>query len=136
MKLTGRSLSNCVNDIASGAVNYADVTKIVARTAAPDKETFDKVIANYQRSAWVKHPDAAADVARRLWEDGKIDQPRLRNADPVDQHDIHSIEEGHWVEDDTGSAFNPAEFAERRAELEKRRIDHYFSDVFGIRAHP
>lgn len=91
--LTGLSLSYCVKDIVRGAVKLAEVEKIVSATNAPDQATFDEIIASYRESYWIEFPDQAEQIARTLWNAGKIDQPLTRG------EEAHNIAKGHWIRD-------------------------------------
>jgi len=75
--MVGISLSGCVSSIVRGEIDYGDVEKIIASTAAPDDSSWEKVINNYKVLVWRKYPEQAGDIARRLWAQGKIEQPRL-----------------------------------------------------------
>jgi hypothetical protein len=83
----GTSLGKCVKDILDGHVRYEDVLLIVTNTNCPTIETLIEVIeqyyhenkggrgrAAYDMSAY-SLKDACA-VAQRLFENGKLHQPR------------------------------------------------------------
>ena len=89
-QLIGYSLSFCVSDILRGAVREAQVTRIVASTCAPTSGDFDKVLESYAQSYWDRNPEEGIAIARRLYDHGKIDQPRLRG------EEIMHVGNGHW----------------------------------------
>jgi hypothetical protein len=78
-KLIGTSLSYCVKAIAEGTVKYEDVAKLTTSTMCATPEHFQEVIESYKRVYWRRYPTLAETIAKRLIEDGIIDQPRLRN---------------------------------------------------------
>jgi hypothetical protein len=78
-KLIGTSLSNCVKAIAEGTVQYEDVAKITTSTMCATPEDFRSVLDAYKEVYWRRYPAMAETIAKRLIEDGLIDQPRLRN---------------------------------------------------------
>jgi len=78
LKVVGRSLSFCVVDIMEGRVREDAVERIVASTKAPDFSTFEDVLERYADLYWKANPALGKEIAIRLWEAGKIDQPRLR----------------------------------------------------------
>jgi hypothetical protein len=83
-RVIGLSLSNCVNDIVAGRVAYDNVEQIISRTACPDAAVWAKTLASYEQGAW-KGNKQATEIAVRLLQEGKIDQPRLRGEPvPVD----------------------------------------------------
>ncbi len=89
--MIGKSLSFCVKDIVEGKVALADVERIVAGTFYTDRDMFHTGLrADYCRTYWRLNPTEAHRVAMRLWDDGKIDQPRCRG------EDAPNIADGHW----------------------------------------
>lgn len=75
----GRSLSFCVCDIIEGKVKESDVIAMVTSTAFENKEEFEKGIESYARSYWISYPEKGKEIARKLWDSGRIEQPRLKN---------------------------------------------------------
>ena len=75
----GRSLSFCVRDIVNGEVEYNDVSVIVTNTCAKNRKEFEKIIEIYSGSYWRGFASVAKGVALDLWDQGKIQQPRLIN---------------------------------------------------------
>jgi len=84
----GMSLSFCVADIARGLVNQDDVAGIIASTRSEDMED---VIEHYQKLYWENLPNAA-NIARNLFAEGKVYQPRLWGQESF------NITDGHWAE--------------------------------------
>ena len=78
-KKFGRSLSFCVADIANGIVNIDDVEMIVTSTKIRNNDEFEKVVRGYSMSYWGNNTQRAIDIAWKLWNSGKIIQPRLTN---------------------------------------------------------
>lgn len=123
----GYSFSRCVADIAGGRVPYDDVEKIIARTAAETPEAIAVLIDDYAASAWIDFPEQAREIAQRLFDEGKVDQPRLRG-------EPFSLKgEFHWEDAETKQAFTTPEMEERAEVLETDRILHA---LFGTPARP
>jgi hypothetical protein len=97
-QLIGYSLSFCVSDILRGEVKEAQVTRIVASICAPTSGDFDKVLESYAQCYWRDKPDEGIAIARRLYDQGKIDQPRLRG------EEIMHVGNGHWKLIEPGKA--------------------------------
>ena len=74
--MIGRSLSFCVQQIASGLIPEDDVELIVTSCVARDTLEYNKIIASYNHTYWYDYPTAVA-IATSLWKAGKIHQPRL-----------------------------------------------------------
>ncbi|TAL27140.1 MAG: hypothetical protein EPN97_18070 [Alphaproteobacteria bacterium] len=89
-RLEGRSLSLCIRDIIDGKVAEENVSRIVTSARAPDKASFEELIADYAESYWDANPEEGKAVARRFYEAGKIDQPRLRG------EPYSNISDGCW----------------------------------------
>jgi hypothetical protein len=89
MKKVGLSVSFCFRDIARGDIKEEDVKRIIAGTRCDTREIFEIVIERYLESYWKEYPEAA-DIARRFWDRGLIDQPRVRG------EDAPNIAKGHW----------------------------------------
>lgn len=90
--MIGLSVSFCVTDIVHGVQSIDNVDYICAGTRCSSQRKFAKVCRDYSKRYWTKNPSAARAVARRLWREGKIVQPRLRNLPAP------NIAKGHWVE--------------------------------------
>lgn len=94
-KQIGLSLSFCVLDIAFGKKKECDVTKIVAGTRASTPEEWEEVLSQYADTYWQSRgcdPIAAVAIARRLVDEGKVEQPRL-----LDSQRYPVIRGNHWV---------------------------------------
>jgi len=94
MMLIGTSLGGCLQSILAGEVSEDDVLCIISRTAAKDLDGIMHVVEGYWGSgnSYATKPDNysklhefplddAKDLAWRLYEAGKIHQPRLYNHD-------------------------------------------------------
>ncbi len=90
-KLTGYSLSACVNDIIHNRIPEGWVERIEAGTAFETTDQWERGLAQYKGSYWTVNPDRGEKVARRLIAAGKVDQPRLQS-----RHYERSIAKGHW----------------------------------------
>lgn len=88
----GLSLSNCVRDIAYGKVDETDVELIVAGTKITTRSDLQKCLGAYEKCYWGDLGSEGTTIAYRLWNAGKIYQPR------VDGYESHNIANGHWVE--------------------------------------
>jgi hypothetical protein len=77
-QLIGLSLSLCVRDMIVHNIPVDRVSRITTGTAAPDEETFLRVVNDYAKSIWRKDRVRGIAIALDLWNAGKIDQPRLR----------------------------------------------------------
>ena len=87
--LVGLSLSFCVRDIARGIVPEEAVAYIIAGTRACNEQEFEELLAYYEDLYWGGLPTASA-IARRLYAQGKIRQPRCQGKSAP------SISRGHW----------------------------------------
>ena len=76
-ELVGLSFSMCVKDIIEGKVKEEEVMEVIARTAIHDEESLKHVLSIYSHRYWYTNPDEGKAVARRLWNAGKIKQPRV-----------------------------------------------------------
>jgi hypothetical protein len=80
----GFSLGRCVRDIVNGEVNIDDVVVVITQTMCHTSLQLHKVIEQYlTRTGYLKGLDVneCHYVARRLWDQGKIHQPRCLGAD-------------------------------------------------------
>lgn len=86
----GTSLGKCVRSILAGEVKEEDVLFVVSNTKCPDLEKLMEVIEEYYYVYQGRHTpreqaydmsayslEAAQSVAQRLFEDGKLHQPRV-----------------------------------------------------------
>lgn len=89
----GLSLSLCVRDIASGAVNEADVTVIVANTCATSYAIFERVLEQYSQIYWSKFAPEACSIAKSLYISGRIVQPRVEDPDYMQHKAVP-----HWID--------------------------------------
>lgn len=90
--MIGYSLSLCVADIAKGLVSESDVEQIVAGTKIETLAQLDEVLTTYRDFYWYDLPEASA-IAVRLWNAGKVVQPRLSGAE---SHYIGTTLDGRW----------------------------------------
>jgi len=92
----GLSLSRCVRDIVEGRVDIDDVLVLITRT------DFDPTVQEQWDSIWVGYisynpewrgleHDAVRDVVLRLWDSGRIHQPRQFGAHPTRRRE-------YWLE--------------------------------------
>jgi len=94
-RLIGLSLSLCVADIIRGKERESDVSKIIASTWVETPADMDKLMAEYRQTYWSENPDLGEEIARRLFEEGKVEQPRkLTNTHGYIPHP--GIANGHW----------------------------------------
>jgi hypothetical protein len=75
----GRSLSLCISDVMQHNVKEQDIALIVTSTRANNRESFVSLVDHYCESYWDNNPLWAKDIALRLYDAGKIIQPRLEN---------------------------------------------------------
>lgn len=88
MKRIGLSLGGCLRSLMAGEVSEDEVMFIVTRTDCPDFDKYIQVVEIYhsQGNPFSKNPDhyelndypieQVTDLATRLWNSGKIHQPR------------------------------------------------------------
>ena len=92
----GLSLSRCVRDIVEGRVDLRDVLVLITRT---DFDPYDEKqwaaiwegYTNYNPEWQGLEYDAVLDVVTRLWDAGKIHQPRQFGAHPARRRE-------YWLE--------------------------------------
>jgi len=77
--LIGLSYSGTVEAIVEELVPYEKIVKVVAGTAIKDEAALTLWIERNKKVQWHKYPKEAEETARRLWKEGKIEQPRLGN---------------------------------------------------------
>lgn len=76
----GFSFGRCVRDIVDGTVDVEDVAVMICRTHIRNREDLEFVVDEYLSTPgylWGLDKDKCLDVAYRLWDDGKIHQPRM-----------------------------------------------------------
>ncbi len=83
-KVTGYSLSKCIQDIAEGEVEIEQVSKIVAGTNCSTKEGWKYVLGVYLRTCWRRYPLKAIKIFYQLKNSDRISQPRTENLSPPD----------------------------------------------------
>jgi len=91
-QLIGLSLSLCIAQIIDGKVRENDVEKIIANTKADSPEKIDELIQGYRNSYWSTNPDLGEEIARKFFEKGKIEQPRVTG----EQHPGLAEDQGCW----------------------------------------
>jgi hypothetical protein len=91
--LYGLSVSFCIKDLIEGKVAYEDIECIIAGTAVRNEDDLVKLAEVYEETYWRNDPELGHDYLWRLWEDGKIFQPRLFYGNEF----APMIAEGHWV---------------------------------------
>ncbi|MCB9801758.1 MAG: hypothetical protein H6774_01575 [Pseudomonadales bacterium] len=89
-QLIGYSLSFCVLDIVHREVREDQVEKIISGTNAESEEAWEKLLSDYKNSYWKDHADVAEEIARRLYESGKLEQPRTKGENGP------NISNGYW----------------------------------------
>jgi hypothetical protein len=89
MLYIGTSLGGCLRSILAHEVSEAEVMFIVTRTMCPDFQRYIQVVEAYhkQGNPYARNPDKyelgyykleeVTDLATRLWNSGKIHQPRV-----------------------------------------------------------
>lgn len=75
--MIGYSLSGCIKDIAKGLVTEGDVEKLVCGIYCPDRQSFAEAVEEYSKNYWFEFIPEAKSIAWRLYDAGKIEQPRL-----------------------------------------------------------
>lgn len=73
----GTSLSLCILAVLREEVPLDEVVWIVTGTGARTREEFREVLVSYCKSYWKGEERKAFALAMRLWETGRIVQPRL-----------------------------------------------------------
>lgn len=86
----GTSLGKCVKSLLDGDVAYNDVLFIVSNTRGENEEKLKEIIAEYYYGYATRNPDydlsahtleEAEEITLRLFNDGKLFQPRLHIKD-------------------------------------------------------
>jgi hypothetical protein len=94
--MTGLSLSYCIADILDGERKESDLDVLVAGTRCPDEAAFARALSQYVHTGyWKSDPVRAMGIAWRLWDEGRIIQPRV-----IDNSIEMSIAKGWWVTSD------------------------------------
>ena len=86
--LTGKSLSLCIRDVLEGIVEEHEIHKIITSTKCPDLVSFEKILDQYSSIYWSIAPERGKSIALRLWNENKIEQPRLLLKDTWYNRDI------------------------------------------------
>jgi len=81
-KVVALSISFCVPDIVSGKVPYDSVALVYSGTEMRTPEDLEWVLDRYGGTYWRINPDECKNIARKLFEDGKVRQPRLEGKLP------------------------------------------------------
>jgi len=84
IRLIGLSVSACIRDIILGKVDESDVVAIVGGTDV--RNDVRQVVDHYSRakhSPWEKDPERARRIFMKLWDEGKIIQPRQLGLEPL-----------------------------------------------------
>lgn len=87
----GLSLSLCVADILRGKVKEEEVKEIITSTNA-SPEDWSKLLQQYKDIYWQENPEEGVAIAQRLYEAGKIKQPRQEGGT------AHNIAGGRWLD--------------------------------------
>ena len=91
--MIGLSLSWCVKDIIEGKVELDEVEKIICGTRIENPQHFEQVCEHYCAYYWEHNRGRAVLIASKLFNSGKLDQPRVRGEEPPNTC------EGHWIVD-------------------------------------
>lgn len=109
MKYIGTSLGGCLLSILAGEVSEDDVMFIVTRTNAPSFDDYIAVVTMYhmQGNPYSTNPhnyelssyplEQVTDLSIRLWNAGKIHQPRVFAPHGIYRHPLSSGS-GLWLE--------------------------------------
>lgn len=129
----GFSFGRCIRDIVNGDVSIDDVAFIITATNMPKREYIDNVILIYMgepRYLLGLDYDRCLEVARQLWDNNKIIQPRVQG---MNRH--HQPENAIWVDifptalsdnDSVKSAWNAYRFLLHMVE----NVDNEATEVF------
>lgn len=88
-KLIGYSLSFCIMDILAGKIREENVLRLVTGTCAATRAEFENVLKSY-KDYWDEKTEEGQAIAQRFWDAGRIDQPRVRDEEPINTMD------GRW----------------------------------------
>ena len=81
----GLSLSLCIRDMLLNETPISDVEYIICGTAMKDEESFSRVVQHYSHTYWKSSPSAGIRIAKTLWKEGRLLQPRLQDGPPPTQ---------------------------------------------------
>ena len=76
-KLIGLSVSLCIRDILRGKMWEDNVDIIIGSTCIKTKKSLEDVIKMYKNVYWSADPKEGERIFRKLWEEGRVMQPRL-----------------------------------------------------------
>lgn len=100
--MIGLSLSRCIDEVLRGNIFIEDVDKIITGTCAPTLDAFRRLVVEpYKKKCWQEDPVQAESIAMRLYHDGKIYQPRLKN----NAH-FPKLTHGIWVRSESQIRWN------------------------------
>lgn len=88
----GMSVSFCISDIAMGEVDIDDVEVIIASTQCWNRYGWFDLIDRYKTTYWARFPKQAEAILYELLNAGKIEQPRLLDAELYP-----FVGNGHWA---------------------------------------
>lgn len=92
----GFSFGRCISDINTGKIALEDVLVIIARTRIESREHIQGVVDYYANSSYIGGSyETALEIAYKLWDTGRIHQPRLFNHQPTQIG--HSINDA-WMD--------------------------------------
>ena len=106
----GTSLGGCLRSLLSGEVSEDEVMFIVTRTHAPKFDDYLKLVTAYhvQGNPFSRNPEKydigdypiehLTDLATRLWNAGKIHQPRVLSGDSLGYRHPVGYGDGVWLE--------------------------------------
>jgi hypothetical protein len=95
----GQSLSRCVRDILEGNVEIEDVFVVISRTRIPTREGLRSVMEEYTyrndvTSLYGHDIEKIMEVVYKLWDDGKLHQPRLS----PNGHSFSGLAQDVWLD--------------------------------------
>ena len=142
MMLVGTSFGGCLKSIMMGEVSEDDVLVIITRTAFKDLDGLMRVVEEYHSdgNTWATKPsnyelskfdvDQVKELAYRLYEHGKIHQPRLINNFPGFIHPGMNRDQ-LWLEiaprpTDAPAVVNAYKQYKMLVELTKDELDHQY----------
>jgi len=90
--IIGYSLSGCVKDIVRYNIDTSNLF-LITSTRFADFERFKEAIKNYKENSWSEDYEKCEQIAIKLWEEGKIYQPRVHGLDAPGSAD------GRWFDE-------------------------------------
>ncbi len=81
--MIGLRFTECVRDIAIGAVRMSDVDFIYTGTICRNQFAWEALMESCQRKCWNGHGEKAVKVALELLDGGRIQQPRFTGKCPM-----------------------------------------------------